>query len=301
VTQFGYAFVQFGEGLAKLVEGYAQFKFEGFKIFLNAIGNLATALNVAVLPALNKILQLYGELLQLPPIQYLSQYLTQWQALEKLQVLPMTRGLFTLYKAWGTIVLAVQGVQGAVVGVGAAFETTRKMAVTALINITNAIRGALVGLVNLGVTVATFGAKFAVGVIASLATVVKGIQGLTAPIMVALGNIQAFGVTATKTLAQFDFGLKAAQRSLAAFGAAIQGVAATAAGAVGGLVKSALIFYAQMVLIQVAVTLLMDIWGRFTKAQEDTRSAAKAAERRRLFVKLDFARVGDPSEKVPRL
>lgn len=173
--QLTIALAQLGQGLGALIKGFANFKFEGFKLMLNSMANLATGLNSSLIPALNKILQLYGAILELPPIQYVAQYLTQWQALEQLQILPMVRGIYVISRAWGTVTGVLKGAFDAAGMVQKAFQSM----ITAIQNGASAVaaglRTALSFVVRIGVAIAEIGVKIGAGALGGLGLLVAGL------------------------------------------------------------------------------------------------------------------------------
>ena len=227
-------------GLARLAEGFVSIQIENFKALVQVFSNLSEVATIFS-GALGQILRAYGQLLQVPFVQYLSQLSTQFQLLEKLGVMSAVKlgiaavGLIT---AWTPIVTFFQGLVariaailgGLVIAVGAAFT-------------------------KIGAVVAAFAG--------TLASTYPAVEALKQQLLGLSTSLTATGVAADK-----------AGVSVTKLGGATAAAARTASGAIMGFVKLNLILFG----VQLAVTLLIDVFGRFQRAQAETSRSNRAAE-----------------------
>lgn len=233
--QMTVALAQLGQGLGALIKGFANFKFEGFKLMLNSLANLATAANSLLIPALNKILQLYGALLELPPIQYVAQYLTQWQALEQLQVLPMVRGIYIIGRAWGTVTAVLKGAFDAAGMVQKAAARAAEAIKSGAAAVADTLRTALSFVVRIGVAIAEMGVKIGASAIGGLGLLVSGLATVLSKVsLLVIAQVRKIGdyvlMEGTKILYRLISTIEGALVSLAP---RIKGVLAGLAASLG--------------------------------------------------------------------
>jgi len=115
----------------RLAQGFVSIKVENFKALVQIFSNLSEAVT-AFSAVLGQVLRAYGQLLQVPFVQYLSQISVQFQLLEKLGVMSAVKLGFAavgLIAAWKPIVTFFQAlvariaalIGGLVIAVGASF------------------------------------------------------------------------------------------------------------------------------------------------------------------------------------
>lgn len=149
------------QGVFELAKGFASFKFEQFKVVANSFATLAQVLNASVIPLLSQVLKLYGEILALPPFQFITQMQAQLQILERVGILPIARlAYFWQFAFKESVTTAINWVKKGAEFIGTAAQS-----------ILNALSGAISGIggliKNLGSTVIQ-GITVAVNAILSL-------------------------------------------------------------------------------------------------------------------------------------
>ncbi len=250
-----------GAGLARLAQGFLSIQIENFKALVQIFSNLSEAVT-AFSAVLGQVLRAYGQLLQVPFVQYLSQISAQFQLLEKIGVMSVIKLGFAagaLIAAWTPIVTFVQGLVariaallgGLVIAVGAAFA-------------------------RLGAVVAAFAA--------TLTATYPAVEALKQQLLGLATSLTTAGAAADK-----------AGVSITKFGGATTAAARAAGGAILNFVKFNLILLA----VQVAVTVLIDLFGRFQRANEETARSQRAAEAlKRLQTK--YKDVGDAADSATK-
>lgn len=229
-----------GAGLARLAQGFLSIQIENFKALVQIFSNLSEAVT-AFSAVLGQVLRAYGQLLQVPFVQYLSQISAQFQLLEKIGVMSVIKLGFAagaLIAAWTPIVIFVQGLVariaallgGLVIAVGAAFT-------------------------RLGAVVAAFAA--------TLTATYPAAEALKQQLLGLATSLTAAGTAADK-----------AGVSVGKFGGATAGAARAAGNAILSFVKFNLILLA----VQIAITVLIDLFGRFQRAQDKIASDKRAEE-----------------------
>ena len=107
----------------ELVKAFTRFKLAQFTQFLRAIGNVGRLLNATIIPALNNVLVVYTNILNLPVSQYLSNIAIQVKFLEKLGVGAVGRILLAI-TSWRQTIGAIVGfIKGSIKAVGDAFQS----------------------------------------------------------------------------------------------------------------------------------------------------------------------------------
>ena len=228
------------EGLARLAQGFISIKIENFKALVQILSNLSEAVTVFA-AGLGQVLRAYGQLLQVPFVQYLSQISTQFQLLERLGVMSAVKLGFAaagLIAAWQPIVTFFQALAARIA----------------------ALIGGMVAAV--GAAVARMGA-----LIAAFAGTITA----TAPAVEAL-KTQLMGLSTAFTTSGAS--AEKAGVSIARFGGATTAAVKTVSNAVFGFIKFNLILLA----VQLAITALIDIFGRFQQQQEESSRSQKAAQ-----------------------
>lgn len=292
-------------GLGELIEGLAAFRIEQFRILLTTFTSIARLLNSTVVPALNRILSIYGEILKQPAAQYLAQISAQFSILEKVGILPLVRlgvilpGLIASARVvLGWISTAAQAVG---VAVGAAFSAiatgiaglsavASTVAQTISTVVSAAIQTILAQVSRLALVVASVLSTFAINlqliypefgkVAVSIANVAQGFVRLSRDIDKVEVDVVQF---ANKTKAELDkLKVKAAEVSAAfkKIGADIQGATAQAGNAVGGFLGKQLLgivgFLAKLAAWQIGITIVLDLLARFQRKQQELSDQTRA-------------------------
>lgn len=255
------SFVKIGEGLGVLAKGFISINIENFKALVSVFSNLTEAVTLFS-AGLGQVLRAYGQLLQVPFVQYLSQLGAQFKLLDQIGVMTAVKlGLVaaTLISAWTPIVTFVQGlvariaalVGGLVIAVGAA-------------------------LTQIGAVVASFAA--------TLSAANPAAAALQTQLMGLASSLNTAGLSAER-----------AGISVARFGGATAAAARMASTALIGFLK----FNAILLAIQLGITLLVDAFGRQQRAQEEAaRSERATAALRELQTKYkDVTEASDAATK----
>ena len=227
-------------GLANLAKGFASIQIENFKALVQVFSNLAEGATIFA-AGLGSVLSAYGAILQVPFIQYLSQLSAQFKLLEAVGV----KSAIQL----GAVAIAVLTNWKPVV---AFFQVQFARAVVAL--------GAVAtGIGAVFTQVASVIAAFA----ATLASVIPRSEALQASLNKLAVSLNATGASATQAGAKLT--------SVAG----ASGVAASKlGGAVAGFIKFNLIIFA----VTAAITVLIDTFGRWQRAQEALASEKRATQ-----------------------
>lgn len=248
-------------GLVRLAQGFISIKIENFKALIQIFSNLSEAVT-AFSAVLGQVLRAYGQLLQVPFVQYLSQISVQFQLLEKLGVMSAVKLGFaaaSLIAAWKPIVTFFQAlvariaalIGGLVIAVGAAFT-------------------------RIGAIVTSFAA--------TLTATYPAAEAFKQQLLGLASSLTAAGAAADK-----------AGVSVTRFGGATAAAARTASMAMLNFIKFNLILLA----VQVGITVLIDLFGRFQRAQEEAARSDRAAEAlRRLQTK--YKDVGDSASSATK-
>lgn len=227
-------------GLARLAQGFISIKVENFKALVQIFSNLSEAVTVFS-AGLGQVLRAYGQLLQVPFVQYLSQISAQFQLLERLGVMSAVKLGFAaaaLIAAWQPIVTFFQAlaariaalIGGMVAAVGAAFA-------------------------RMGALIAAFAG--------TLTATTPAVEALKTQLMGLSTALTTSGASAEK-----------AGASIARFGGATTAAVKTVSNAVFGFIKFNLILLG----VQLAITALIDIFGRFQQQQDESSRSQKAAQ-----------------------
>lgn len=228
------------QGLAKLAQGFVSIQIENFKALVQIFSNLSEAVTVFA-SGLGKVFQAYGQLLQVPFVQYLSQISVQFQLLERIGVMSAVKLAFSaagLIAAWKPIVAFFQAL------------TAR---IAALIG--GMVAGVGMAIARIGASISAFAATLAASN-PTIAAFRAQLLGLSASLTAAGGSAEKAGV------------------SIARFGGATAAASKTVATAIFGFIKFNLLLLA----IQLGVTLLIDLFGRWQKAQDKVANDKKAED-----------------------
>ncbi len=234
------SFAAISKGLSVLAKGFVSINIENFKALVSVFSNLTEAITLFS-AGLGQVLRAYGQLLQVPFVQYLSQLSVQFKLLEQLGVVAAIKFALvagTLISTWTPIVTFVQGlvariaalIGGLVLAVGAA-------------------------LTRIGVIIASFAA--------TLSTTYPAVAALQAQLIGLAASFTAAGGSAER-----------AGVSVAKFGGATTAAARLAGTAILNFIK----FSALLLAIQVGITLLVDSFGRYQRAQEEAAQSTRAAQ-----------------------
>lgn len=234
------SFAAISKGLSVLAKGFVSINIENFKALVSVFSNLTEAITLFS-AGLGQVLRAYGQLLQVPFVQYLSQLSVQFKLLEQLGVVAAIKFALvagTLISSWTPIVTFVQGlvariaalIGGLVLAVGAA-------------------------LTRIGVIIASFAA--------TLSTTYPAVAALQAQLIGLAASFTAAGGSAER-----------AGVSVAKFGGATTAAARLAGTAILNFIK----FSALLLAIQVGITLLVDSFGRYQRAQEEAAQSTRAAQ-----------------------
>jgi hypothetical protein len=250
-----------GVGFAKFTEGLISLKIENLKAILQIFRNLVE-IGGALAQTFGGVLSVYGQLLKLPMVQYVSSLGAQFQLLERIGVTSIA-GLVvravTLKTAWVPLVTFFQGF---VAKIGASLAAL------------SAFFGRALG--SIAATIKAFALSLSV---ASPQT-----QGLRDSLLNLSNSVQTVGTNAG-----------AASTKLGTLGGALKGAGGLAKNA--GL--AFLAFNLKILAVQAAILLLVDAIGRAQSAQ-DKRSSDKRAEEALERLRTKYGDVGaslDEAEK----
>jgi hypothetical protein len=242
-----------GVGFAKFTEGLISLKIENLKAILQIFRNLVE-IGGALAQTFGGVLSVYGQLLKLPMVQYVSSLGAQFQLLERIGVTSIA-GLVvravTLKTAWVPLVTFFQGF---VAKIGASLAAL------------SAFFGRALG--SIAATIKAFALSLSV---ASPQT-----QGLRDSLLNLSNSVQTVGTNAG-----------AASTKLGTLGGALKGAGGLAKNA--GL--AFLAFNLKILAVQAAILLLVDAIGRAQSAQ-DKRSSDKRAEEALKRLRTEYGEVG---------
>lgn len=249
------------EGLAQLAQGFISIKIENLKALVQIFSNLSEAVTVFT-AGLGQVLRTYGQILQVPFVQYLSQISAQFQLLEKLGVLSAVKlgiAAVGLIAAWQPIVTFFQTLVariaallgGLVIAVGAAIT-------------------------RIGAVIASFAA--------TLAATTPAAEAFKQQLLGLASSLTAAGAAADK-----------AGISVTRLGGATAAAARTASTALLSFVKFNLILLG----IQLAITVLVDLFGRYQRAQEEA-SRQQRAEQALTALSTKYRNVGESADAATK-
>ena len=249
------------QGLARLAQGFISIKIENFKALVQILSNLSEAVTVFS-AGLGQVLRAYGQLLQVPFVQYLSQISAQFQLLERLGVMSAVKLGFAaagLIAAWQPIVTFFQAlaaqiaalIGGMVVAVGAAFA-------------------------RMGALIAAFAG--------TLTATSPAVEVLKTQLMGLSTALNTSGVSAER-----------AGVSIARFGGATTAAVKGVGTAILGFIKFNLILLG----VQLAITALIDLFGRWQKAKDKEVSDKRAQESLQLL-STKYKDIGDNATEATK-
>lgn len=307
--EFIKAFTAIALALSKLAKGFAIFKFEQFKVYLAAATNLATILNNTVIPAVAGLISIYGELLKMPVVQYLSQVGAQFDVLNRAGIIPLAKTLFVLSRilpgvidtfrklgqafTWikvqlaGLIDIIITGFSAAIAGaatlisnLGRAIISGLMVGIAALLSGLKAVVLQLgVFLVQVAVLVEQAAPQF--GALAvSIAQVGKALLGVELAFDKAQLAVAEFGLKTANALDALQLKTEQVRGKVEGVGQSLKdgigGAAKSVGQSISGMVTSFLWFSAQLVLLQVAITILVDAFSKLKRAQQEISDQTRA-------------------------
>jgi lambda family phage tail tape measure protein len=249
------------QGLAKLAEGFISIQIENFKALVQIFSNLSEVVTIFA-SGLSQVLKVYGQLLQVPFVQYLSQISAQFQLLERLGVMSAVKLGFAavgLIAAWKPIVTFFQSLATKIAALIGGMVTAVGLAVT-----------------RMGTIVAAFAATLA-ATNPAVAALQQQLIGLSASLTAAGGSAEKAGA------------------SIARFGGATASAAKGVAATIFGFVK----FNLALLAVQVAITALIDLFGRWQKAQ-DKAVSDRRAEAALVELRTVYKDVGESADEATR-
>ena len=322
------AFVMVGSGLKELFEGFANFKFEQIKILVNSFTNLAKVLNATVIPAVSTLLTLYGRLIEQPIFQYLSQLTAQFGVLEKIGVNGMISIGMTIPSVVSNLMQLKRGFDTVISAVGAGLAKVGTWISTAVAAVSQAIGFSLSKVLELGTLVAatvlrlgTIIAQTIETAFLNLATffarVFPQFPQLEILILDVAATFRAIGRGANQAAADveiqaikmalaleklkisaIDVG-NAAKKGAEGVGNSVKSLAGTVGGFIGTQLLGFLKFLGLMVLVQVAVTVLVDLVGRLQRKNDEIASQTKTELALKRLATV-YREVGDNSSYAAR-
>lgn len=308
--QFIRMFASVFTGLKNLATGFAVFKFEQLKIYISSLTGILSLLNNSLIPALTTILTVYGDILKQPLAQYIGQLGVQFDVLDKVGVLPLTRTLFILarsiipsvwgaFKTVGTVIdwlkIRIAGlIDYIVVGFSATIAALSNVIATAGTVLLAAVLGGTQAIIA-GLRTVTMGiANFLINHALALQAVAPEYAKLATSILNVGLSLQKLGPAfdsaqmhvatfRTKTEAALDsIRVKSEQvrQSIANTGKKIKEGFDTAGGAVKqniiNMIKSMALFAAELFALQLAITIVVDGFGRWQREQQEIADQTRA-------------------------
>jgi len=250
-----------GKGIANLAAGFVAIEFEKFKVLLTVLGNLASSA-ATVATAFGNVLSVYGEFLKQPLVQYLAQVQAQFKLLDSVGVGAITRLALLggfIIKRWAPVVAFIQ--------------TLYTKILTTVGGIVAAIGGAIV---KISAMLAAFSA--------SMQGVTRQQQVLKDATSEIAEKLSKSGQEATKA------------------GEKIQGlgnISLSAAKSIGKSLFLMIKFNLIILAVTLAVTGLVDLFGRFQRAQEELASDRRA-EQALIDLKTKYKDVGEASTEAEK-
>lgn len=300
---------QLSGGFVRLLEGFANFKFEQFKIYLSALTTLGQVLNTTVIPAFNALMRVYGEILKNPIGQWFTQLSTTMGLLERVGVMPLARTLFLLTKIVPSVLetfkqlgrafdwvkvrlaglvdfivtgfsMAVSAASTAIITLGETLINVVQLGVNKFLLALQAAAGQLgVFLVELGTTIQQVYPKFgqlAVGI----STVGKAIIGIVPALEKARLGYAEFALSAIDSLSKLQVKTEQVKQGVVSLGERIKGAIG---GAAGNFVKSLkdmavglIVFQAQMLLLQAAIGIVTKVISDWQRKQQEISDQTRA-------------------------
>ena len=233
------AVLSLGQGLASLAIGFADVSIEVFKSLVQVLANLAQILQ-PVVSAFSGLLSVYGKLLQQPIVQYFSQIAATMKILEvtgATSFIKLALGGVAVAKAWKPVALFF-----------ARFVTQAKLLFARLaLSVSKAFAAMAQALMAFSSTLDATNPK------------IKAFQV----------NVESMGATLNKTAVSAKKAGVAAQGMATGVGVAAKGIKAAIIGLSFFLVK--------LIAIQVAISLIIDLFGRWQQRNEKIANTARAA------------------------
>lgn len=303
------ALAQIGVALGTLAKGFAIFKFEQFKVLLAAVVDFATVINTVAVPAVASLLSMYGKLLEQPIVQYTAQLGAQFEILNKVGVLPLAKTLFVLnsivpsvistFRKLGEITtwikaqianlvdLVVTGFSAAIANVSTLIANVGRTIVSGVVvGITTLIIALKQATVQLGIfliqlaelilqAAPQFGA-----VAVAISDIGKSLLGVEVALEKAQVSFVEFSLRAANALDALQLKTDQVKDRIAGVGETIKenigGAAQSVTNNFKEMIKGFLIFTAQLIALQVVITLVYDAFTRFQRRQQEISDQTRA-------------------------
>lgn len=249
------------QGLSNLAVGFASIQIENFKALVQVFSNLTEVATIFA-AGLGSILSAYGSLLQVPFVQYLSQISAQFKLLEAIGVksaIQLAAVALTVLANWKPVV--------------AFFQVQFARAVVAA-----------------GAVVAGLGAAFSqiAAVIAAfastLAAAIPNSEALQASLTKLSASLGTTGASATEAGARLT---------------SMAGASGAAASKLGSVVFNLIKFNLIILAVTGAITILIDLFGRWQRAKDKEVSDSRA-EKSLALLATRYKNVGDNADAATK-
>lgn len=289
------------QGLGALALGFAQFKFENFKYQLQGFIGLAELLNNTLIPAFSNLLKLYGQLLSMDNIQFLAQFTGQWQALEKVGILPAARAVVTFWSTGKLLLDVFRAVPKVFAAIASAADTALNFVSGAIARVSAVVVslgvGALEWIALIGKAMLSLGSLISVAVGKALINLAeflvatqpalvelnmfvlnlgKAFLSIEVPIKKAQIAITQFAVKASEKLAELELQTEKVRAKFNQIGAGIQGLAGAGVKGIGSMIAGIAKFFAGMLVLQIVITGILDEITRSNEQQKNLSDKTRA-------------------------
>lgn len=295
------------QGLGALLQGFAYFKFEELKIIATQFANMATLLNDTLIPAVQTMLNLYGQFLQLPLVNYINQVNAAQKLLEEIGVMSVVRLVATwkLYQesintfigwiktAFNAVKAAfdfiIESIAGSISGLGTTIKTVltkitiaiQLVAKTIVALVFSAISQIGVQIVNLGVSISNITPKL-LPLGAQIASVGQSFIKVGQSVDIVTAKINQLATDAKIAFAGVQTSLDGAATNVRKFGSTI-GTQAVAGlkllgGKLLGIGMQLLKFQIYIFVIEKLTAAFTDLYGRIQRANERNQANTAVEE-----------------------
>lgn len=309
------------QGFGALIKGFAVFKFEELKVAATTFANMAAILNSSVVPALQAVLNLYGQLLALPVVNYLNQVIATHQVLERIGVNSLVRLLATWKFYQESINTAIGWMQKFVQFIKSSVTNTLNGLATGVETIGTGIKVGLTQALEFAATALgqIFGAaivvvrKFGLALIAlssqlaaldpRLAGLATGVNNIGRSFFQVEAAIRRAGVSMQQFSKDAQASLDVVQKKATTLAGSIRNLGQTIGTKLGlglkalgrqvstlavGFIK----FQAILFVVQAATAAATEAWGRYQRAQEQA-TASQATLRSLELLETKYKDLGD--------
>lgn len=249
------------QGLSNLAVGFASIQIENFKALVQVFSNLTEGATIFA-AGLGSILSAYGSLLQVPFVQYLSQISAQFKLLEAIGVksaIQLAAVALTVLANWKPVV--------------AFFQVQFARAVVAA--------GAVVA--GLGAAFSQIAAVIA-AFAATLAAAIPNSEALQASLTKLSASLSTTGASATEAGARLT---------------SMAGASGAAASKLGSVVFNLIKFNLIILAVTGAITILIDLFGRWQRAKDKEVSDSRA-EKSLALLATRYKNVGDNADAATK-